>query len=61
MCTSMTNLSFDQGADRGPVASSHDEVALRKTVSGPGRPGVAEVALRVGRLLGMSARFSGVP
>jgi hypothetical protein len=39
----------DQGADRGLVHPSRDQVALRKTVDGPGGSGVAEVALRSGR------------
>jgi hypothetical protein len=37
------------------------QVSFRKTVGGPGGSGVAEVALRSGRLLGMSARLSGAP
>jgi glutathione peroxidase len=38
--------------------STNYQVTFRKTVRGPGGPGVAEVALRSGRLLGMSARPS---
>jgi hypothetical protein len=51
---------LDDGADRGAVEAD-DQIALRKTVEGPGEPGVAEIALRCGRLLGMFARLSGVP
>ena len=40
------------------VHPAGDQVAFRKTEPGPGGPGVAEVALRSGRLLGMSARPS---
>ena len=43
------------------LASPDDQIAFRKTVAGPGEPGVAEIALRCGRLLGMFARLSGVP
>jgi hypothetical protein len=53
--------ALDQGADRTATCCPDDQVALRKTVDGPGEPGVAEVALRCGRLLGMFARLSGVP
>lgn len=45
----------------GRAVEINDEVILRKTESGPGGSGVAEVALRCGRLLGMFARVSGVP
>jgi hypothetical protein len=38
-----------------------EQVAFRKSVARPGGSGVAEVALRFGRSLGMSARSSGVP
>ena len=41
--------ALHQGADRGQVLAADDQVALRKTVHGPGGPGVAEVALRCGR------------
>jgi hypothetical protein len=51
---------LDDSADRGAVEAD-DQIALRKTVEGPGEPGVAEIALRCGRLLGMFARLSGVP
>ena len=51
---------LDEGADRGAVEAD-EQIAFRKTVEGPGEPGVAEVALRCGRLLGMFARLSGVP
>ena len=53
--------ALDEGGDRGLVGLAHDQVAFRKTVVGPGEPGVAEVALRLCRLLGMFARLSGVP
>ena len=33
--------AFDQGGDGGLVAFTHDQVAFRKTVEGPGEPGVA--------------------
>jgi hypothetical protein len=52
---------LDQGPDRALVSSTQDEVAFRKTVDGPGGLGVAEVALRCGRLLGMFAWLFGVP
>jgi hypothetical protein len=51
-----------QGRDRAEPVLADDQVAFRKTERGPGGPGVAEVALRSGRLLGMSARlFLGCP
>jgi hypothetical protein len=37
------------------------KITFRKTVDGSGEPGVAEIALRCSRLLGMFARLSGVP
>jgi hypothetical protein len=40
------------------MAGADDQIAFRKTEAGPGGPGVAEIALRFGRLLGMSARAS---
>lgn len=41
--------SFDEGADRGPVPRPDDQIPFRKTVPGPGGPGVATdlLALRV--------------
>ncbi len=42
-------VPVDQRADGRPVAAAGDQVALRKTVRGPGGSGVAEVALRCGR------------
>src|ERR1039458_1690182 len=43
--------ALNQGADRGLAVLADDQVAFRKTERGPGGPGVAEVALRSGRLL----------
>jgi hypothetical protein len=43
------------------MAGADDQIAFRKTKAGPGGSGVAEIALRFGRLLGMFARLSGVP
>ncbi len=43
-------------ADLWPA--TEDQIAFRKTEAGPGGPGVAEVALRFGRSLGMFARPS---
>ena len=60
-CSSSVNrVALHQGPDRG-TAQPEDEIAFRKTVGGPEGSGVAEVALRSGRLLGMSARLSGAP
>jgi hypothetical protein len=53
--------ALNQGADRRGATSANDEVAFRKTKAGPGGSGVAEIALRCGRLLGMFARLFGVP
>jgi hypothetical protein len=54
--------SLDHRADRRRgFSTAQDEVTLRKTEAGPEGPGVAEVALRCGRLLGMFARLFGVP
>jgi hypothetical protein len=50
--------AFHQGADRTLVAGAQDQITFRKTEAGPGGPGVAEVALRFGRSLGMFARPS---
>ena len=57
----VAGLALDQRADRRAVLRANDQVTFRKTEAGPGEPGVAEVALRCGRLLGMFARLSGVP
>jgi hypothetical protein len=46
------------GADGRAPGRTQDDVALRKTEAGPGELGVAEVALRFGRSLGMSAQLS---
>ena len=43
------SAAFDQGADLGGLIFADDQIALRKTVNGPGEPGMAEVALRCGR------------
>ena len=51
-------LSVDDGSDCAGISGPHDQVAFRKTEAGPGEPGVAEVALRFGRSLGMFARPS---
>jgi hypothetical protein len=53
--------AFDQRSDGRLVQGSGDEIAFRKTKAGPGGSGVAEIALRFGRLLGMFARLFGVP
>jgi hypothetical protein len=50
--------SVEQSADRRAAVLPDDQVAFRKTEAGPGGPGVAEVALRFGRSLGMFARPS---
>jgi hypothetical protein len=42
-------LTLDERANRRAVVRPDDQVALRKTVGGPGGSGVAEVALRSGR------------
>jgi hypothetical protein len=52
--------AFDQSADRAAL-QTNQKITLRKTVEGPGGSGVAEIALRCGRLLGMFARLFGVP
>jgi hypothetical protein len=54
-------LAFDQSTDCREVVVADYEITFRKTKAGPGEPGVAEIALRFGRLLGMFARLSGVP
>jgi hypothetical protein len=41
--------AFDEGADLGGLVFADDQIAFRKTVDGPGEPGVAEIALRCGR------------
>src|SRR6478672_10192130 len=56
-----SGLAFDECRDGRALPSANDQVSLRKTVVGPGEPGVAEVALRLCRLLGMFARLSRVP
>jgi hypothetical protein len=53
-----SGAALDQGADRGLLTRTDDQVAFRKTEAGPGGLGVAEVALRFGRSLGMSAQLS---
>jgi hypothetical protein len=44
-----TGLALDEGADRRALVLADDEVTFRKTVVGPGEPGMAEIALRFGR------------
>lgn len=53
--------ALDQSADGRQVAVADNEISFRKTEIGPGGSGVAEIALRFGRLLGMFARPFGVP
>ncbi len=53
-----SGLTLNQRADRREAVVTDDEVTLRKTEADPGGPGVAEVALRFGRSLGMFARPS---
>ncbi len=55
------SLALDERGDRREVVVADDEITLRKTEGGPGEPGVAEIALRCCRLLGMFARLFGVP
>jgi hypothetical protein len=53
-------LALDEGGDSG-LSATEEQVSFRKSVGRPGGSGVAEVALRFGRSLGMSARSSGAP
>jgi hypothetical protein len=41
--------ALDQRADRRTTVGADDQITFRKTVEGPGGPGVAEIALRCGR------------
>jgi hypothetical protein len=57
----IAGAAFHQRADGRAAVLADDQVTFRKSVARPGGSGVAEVALRFSRSLGMSARFSGVP
>ncbi len=45
----VAGFALHQGADSRLALPADDQVAFRKTVRGPGGPGVAEIALRCGR------------
>ena len=51
-------MPLDQGDQMTAAVATDEQITLRKTEAGPGGPGVDEVSLRFGRLLGMSARLS---
>jgi hypothetical protein len=51
-----SGCAFHQRGDSTPTHSPDDQVALRKTEVDPWGSGVAEIALRLDRLLGMSTR-----
>jgi hypothetical protein len=59
--SNQAGLALNESADRRALVLADDEVTFRKTEAGPEEPGVAEVALRCCRLLGMFARLFGVP
>ena len=51
-------MPLDQGDQMTAAVATDEQITLRKTEAGPGGPGVDEVSLPFGRLLGMSARLS---
>jgi len=54
----VAGVAVDQGGHRRLAHRPNDQIPFRKTERGPGEPGVAEIALRLCRLLGMFARLS---